>query len=120
MGKMTHSEGYRSYAGTDSGNHSEGGYWGGSANYLRGGTCTDGSYGSHAEGLATIVQSGIGAHAEGCGSIAKGSGSHAEGGYWKSQGKDVSSMYSGGTYAGGKAAHSEGNFTSAMGNYSHS
>lgn len=107
-----HSEGYMSYAG-QVGAHAEGGYYLANNNYIQGGTCRGASHGSHAEGLSTFVDGGIGAHAEGCGCIATGNGAHAEGGYW------ASNKVWEGTLASGKGSHSEGCATMAFGKGAH-
>ena len=107
-----HSEGYMSYAG-QVGAHAEGGYYLKDNNHIQGGTCINASHGSHAEGLSTFVNGGIGAHAEGCGCTATGNGAHAEGGYWASN-----SVWEG-TLASGKGSHSEGCMTVASGKGSH-
>lgn len=107
-----HSEGYMSYAG-QVGAHAEGGYYLASNNHIQGGTCINASHGSHAEGLSTFVDGGIGAHAEGCGCIAKGNGAHAEGGYW------ASNTVWEGTLASDKGSHSEGCATEASGKGAH-
>ena len=107
-----HSEGYMSFAG-QVGAHAEGGYYLTNSNHIQGGTCINASHGSHAEGLSTFVNGGIGAHAEGCGCTATGNGAHAEGGYW------ASNTVWEGTLASGKGSHSEGCATTASGKGAH-
>ena len=73
---------------------------------------------THAEGYATQTSSKIGAHAEGCESIARGSGSHAEGDASSAIG-DCSHAEGQGAYASGLASHAEGFYCESSGSKSH-
>ena len=76
-----------------------------------------GRYG-HAEGFGTLVTGGVGAHAEGALTLARGTSSHAEGRYTTASGES-SHAEGGRTTASDWCSHAEGNETTASGLFSH-
>ena len=76
-----------------------------------------GRYG-HAEGFATLVTGGIGAHAEGALTLASGDSSHAEG-YKTTASERYSHAEGESTTASGRYSHAEGCTTTASGYQSH-